>query len=655
MKLSIDIETYSSVDLQKCGVYKYVGADDFQVLMIAYALNDGPIQIIDLTSTHAESIRAGLMYDFYKYYFDDSIEKWAHNAAFERTCLNKFLTQEVPIEQWNCTMAKVSMLGLPLSLEAASRTMGLEERKSAVGKALIKYFSVPCKPSIVNKGRTRNLPEHAPEKWEQFKEYCKQDVVVERTIRNKIEFFEITETERKLWCLDQKINDNGVLVDQSFVNNAMFINKTNMDKLTTEAVELTELGNPNSVKQLKAWLSEEIDEDVTSLTKDAIPELLKNTDSKKVTRVLNIRQEMAKTSIKKYQAMVNGMGSDNRMRGLLQYYGANRTGRWAGRFVQVQNLPKNILKDLGLARNLVAEKEDIDYIHMLYGNVPNVLSQLIRTAFIAPKDSTFIVADFTSIEARVLAWLAKEQWKLDVFNGDGKIYEATASQMFNTPLSKVDDPLRSKGKVAELALGYQGGPRALVKSGALKMGLTEEELPKIVKLWRNASPNTVRFWYNVGNVAINTVIEGTTASISQNIRFSKGKNTMFIELPSSRKLSYVRPQIKINNFGSEALTYEGMNQTTKKWGQQDTYGGKLVENITQAIARDCLAEAMLKLDTHGFKIVMHIHDEVVIEVSKSKAKEALKKINSIMSESIPWATGLPLGAKSYITDYYKKD
>lgn len=654
MKLSIDIETYSSVDLLKSGVYKYTEAKDFQILLLAYAIDDTPVEIIDLT---VDPILPEWLLSML---YDPTVEKWAYNAAFERTCINAKLGKDLngkklPIEQWHCTMAKASMLGLPLSLDAASKVLHLIEGKSAVGKALIKYFSVPCKPTKINGERTRNLHQHSSGKWEQFKEYCKQDVVVEREIRNKLEFFNISSTERKVWCLDQKINDIGVLVDPEFIKNVIKINSGHTGKLVNESILLTGLDNPNSAAQLKKWLSAAIDTDVTSLTKESVPELLKATGCKNVTRVLEIRQEMAKTSIKKYQAMLNGMGTGDRIRGLLQYYGANRTGRWAGRLVQVQNLPKNDLKDLDLARQLVRSGEEPDYLQMLYKNVPNILSQLVRTAFIAPKGKCFIVTDFSAIEARVIAWLAGEKWRLDVFNTHGKIYEASAAQMFNLPLDKIDKKLRQKGKVAELALGYQGGANALVKMGALKMGLKEEELPKIVNLWRAANKKITCYWNTIEDAALNCVIEGTSCTLRHGIKIFVEKNILFIQLPSGRKLSYLRPKIKINKFGKQALTYEGMNQTTKQWGVQDTYGGKLVENITQAVARDCLAEAMLRLDKIGHKIVMHVHDEIVIETDLLGRNSHLININDCMKKRIDWALDLPLNAESYITDYYKKD
>lgn len=686
--LNIDIETYSATDLTKSGVYKYAQDPTFEILLFAYAFDDEPVQVIDLASGEELPLRVKLSLT------DPGILKTAFNASFERTCLRQYLEVDPKrlLSTWECTMVKSSMLGLPLSLDAASKALKLDMKKDATGKALIKYFSMPCKPTKVNGERTRNLPHHNPEKWEAFKEYCRQDVVVEKAIRDKISFFAIPETEKKLWCLDQAINDNGVLLDPAFVTNAISLDASYRDSLTKEAIELTGLDNPNSVSQLTKWLTaafaDQKDLDVArdetgvdpyesyyspekikaneeyralaaidvtvqplKLRKEDIPVLLAASKSKIVTRVLQIRQEMAKTSIKKYSAMLKGLCSDNRVRGLLQFYGANRTGRWAGRLVQVQNLPQNHLPDLDLARQLVKEN-DLDLLELLFGNVPDTLSQLIRTSFVAPEGYKFLVADFSAIEARVIAWLAGEKWRLDVFATHGKIYEASAAQMFKVPLAEVDKKLRQKGKVAELALGYQGGVNALIAMGALKMGLVEDELPAIVAAWRKASPAIVRFWNTAQNAAVNAV-EGHGQTIQHNIKFFIQKGILFIQLPSGRCLSYLRPKLKTNRFGSEAITYEGMDQTTKQWGIQETYGGKLVENIVQAVARDCLAEAMLRLDAAGYKVVIHVHDEVVIEVPESN--DCIEEVNKILSAPISWAKGLQLKAESFESTYYKKD
>lgn len=905
--LAIDIETYSSVDLIKSGVYKYVEAEDFTVLLMAYSIDGGPVQLM----SWADSDDTSLPLSVTAALVSPNVLKTAFNANFERTCLAKFFDLKMPPEQWECTMVKASMLGLPLSLEMVGKVLKLKDQKDAAGKALIKYFSLPCKPTKANGMRSRNLPEHAPDKWEMFKNYCIQDVKTEQAIREKISFFEIPDQEKKLWYLDQRINDSGVLLDNAFVQAAIEVSNENTIKLTAEAIALTNLDNPNSASQLKDWLSTETGENVTSLTKEAIPALLQNTDCEVVTRVLNIRQELSKTSVKKYQAMQKCICADNRVRGLLQFYGANRTGRWAGRLVQVQNLPQNHLADLDLAREVV-KSGDTDLVEMLFGNVPDTLSQLIRTAFIAPDGYRFIVADFSAIEARVIAWLAGERWRLDVFNTHGKIYEASASQMFKVPIESVTkgSALRQKGKVAELACiahgqlvltdrglvpiecvqlsdklwdgdtfinhdgvifkgvkkvityegltatedhwvwingqsepiqfghaaasrahlaitgngrknirlgedyqprkkmekrverstridrmhsvsgntmdvllqfnprshkrmssllttslvskmvgqkndccqtkvheskryrvsklwrtrnriqipislrslylpdtrirlatarignrsnrqqwslrsrkysacaqrtkssqsaylptydilnagpnnrftvsnvlvhncGYQGGPNALISMGALKMGVPENELPKIIAMWRNANKAIVRLWSVVEEAAIMTVATGEPKQIMHGIRFMIEKGILFIQLPSGRRLSYLKPNLKKGVYGKDSLTYEGMDQTTKQWKIQDTYGGKLVENIVQAVARDCLAVAMLRLSDAGFKIVMSVHDEVVIEDRYEHVRLGL--VNKIMGEPIPWAKGLPLTADSYETKFYKKD
>ena len=647
--LAIDIETYSSVDLKKSGVYKYVDAPDFKVLLFAYCFNDNPVEIIDLEQ--GEEIPLNVLY-FLK---DEDTLKTAFNANFEHVCLSKFLNTELPINQWECTMTKAAILGLPMSLDAVAKALKLGEKKDAVGKTLIRYFSLPCKPTKANNFRNRNLPEHNIDKWNEFKIYCIQDVVVEQTIRKNIEFFEIPTKEKQLWYLDQQINNYGILLQPQFIENAIEIDFNNREYLTKEAIELTGLNNPNSAAQLKEWLSKETNETVTSLTKEAVPLLLKNTDSEVVKKVLGIRQEMSKTSVKKYQSMSNVIGADERARGLLQYYGANRTGRWAGRLVQVQNLPQNHLSDLDLARNIVLDN-DAELLTMLYRSVPDTLSQLIRTAFIPSANHRFIVADFSAIEARVIAWLANEKWRMDVFRTHGKIYEASAAQMFKVPIESVTkgSSLRQKGKVSELALGYQGGVNALIKMGALKMGLKEEELPKLVAMWRNANKAIVKLWSDVETMAIEAVDTGETRYMQHNISAKVRNNILFIKLPSKRELCYYNPKLIEGKFGNMSLVYDGMNQTTKTWGRQDTYGGKLVENIIQAIARDCLAEKLLQFGkSQIYKIAMHVHDEVVLDVHKTMG--STEDVNRIMSEAIDWAVGLPLTADSYETDYYKKD
>jgi DNA polymerase bacteriophage-type len=676
-ELGIDIETYSSFDLTKCGVYKYTEAPDFEILLFAYRIDEKPVEIVDLAQ--GEQLPSHILYAL----TDPNVLKTAHNANFEITCIRKYFKLNLSSGQWSCTMAKSTMLGLPLSLDAVGKILKLQAQKDAAGKALIKYFTIPCKPTKVNGERTRNLPQHNAEKWEQFKAYCVRDVEVEQAIRGKISFFEATRTEKTLWHIDQTINDTGILVDPELVHNAIKLDYLHQQELTEEAKKITGLNNPNSVAQLKSWL---LDNGVSapSLNKASIAESIDDITDPTVKRLLELRQEMSKTSVKKYLAMTKAVCPDNRVRGLLQYYGANRTGRWAGRLVQVQNLPRNEMQDLDIARQLV-RSGDLDSLEILFDSVPDTLSQLIRTAFVASPGHRFIVADFSAIEARVIAWLAGEKWRLDVFNTHGKIYEASASQMFKVPIDQVSkgSPLRQKGKIAELALGYQGGPNALLKMGALKMGVCDEavkeakqvfdydrrltgfdawedykshaeqkELAKLVAMWRQANRKITAYWDTVGDAAINAITDGPT-SIAHGIKCIKEKGILFIELPSKRRLSYLRPQLRPNKFGGLSLFYEGMDQTTKQWGLQQTYGGKLVENIVQAIARDVLADAMLRLHRIGYKIVMHVHDEVVSEMPEGKGSK--QEVDKIMGTPIPWAKGLPLKAESYETFYYKKD
>lgn len=647
--LAIDIETYSSNDLLKCGVYKYVEAPDFTVLMVGVKYDDDEIVVYDMSSgCETQELKQALCNPKYV--------KTAFNANFERTCLAKFFGIELDPAQWECAAVKSAMCGLPLSLDGVAKALQLAETKDAEGKALIKYFSMPCKPTKTNGGRTRNLPEHAPEKWQKFLDYCKQDVKVEQAIREKLSWFEIPETEAKLWQLDQRINDTGILIDKKLVKEAIRLDLENKELLTKRAIELTGLDNPNSAAQLKRWLEEETGDEVATLNKKAIPALINNTTDETVLEILKIRQEAAKTSVKKYIAMAKGCCDDGSIRGLLQFYGANRTGRWAGRLVQVQNLPKNSLADLDIARECV-KAGDLDTVQLLFGNVPDTLSQLIRTAFIARPGHRFIVADFSAIEARVIAWLAGERWRLEVFKTHGKIYEASAAQMFKVPIESIGkgSDLRQKGKVAELALGYQGGPNALIAMGALDMGIAEEELPRLVKMWRNANKKIVQLWYDIQDAAVMAMAEAgkniTVRFISFN--YDIRHDVLFCLLPSGRRLAYQRPRIKDGKFG-DALTYEGIDQTKKTWVREDTYGGKLVENIVQAVSRDCLAVAMTRLDAAGYCIVMHVHDEEVLEVPDTDTG-ALAEINKIMSMPIDWAPGLPLTADGYETKYYKKD
>ena len=645
--LAIDIETYSSVDLGKSGVYAYTEAEDFEILLFAYCFDDEEIQIVDLASGEK------LPDEVVDALTDSEIIKTAFNAQFERTCLAKHLKTPMPPEQWRCSMAHALTLGLPTSLAGVAKCLKLTNQKMKEGKALIRYFSLPCRPTKANGKRTRNLPCHDKEKWETFKTYCIKDVEVERQIRKRLEHYPMTEKEQRLWVLDQQMNDHGVLVDKNLVNRAISCDRVYQKKLLDEAIHLTGLENPNSPAQLKAWLEDKHGITVDSLSKAKVEELLEETDHREVRRLLELRQDMSKTSVKKYEAMDRAICSDERIRGLLQYYGANRTGRWAGRLVQVHNLPRNDMADLDLARKLLLAG-DYETIELLFDSVPDVLSQLIRTAFIPSTNSRFIVADFSAIEARVIAWLAGESWRMDVFNSHGKIYEASAAQMFGVPVESVTkgSTLRQKGKIAELALGYGGSKGALISMGALNMGLTKEELPELVSAWRKSNSNIVKLWWDIERAAITAVKDKTVVTMQYGLKFYYKGGVLFIRLPSGRNLAYVRPRIEIDErFNKDKLTYEGIEGN--KWGRISTYGGKLTENIIQAIARDCLAEALLRLDKAGYKIVFHVHDEVILDVPKDAG--SLEEVEEIMGLPIPWAPGLPLEAEAFETDYYKKD
>lgn len=646
--LGIDIETFSSVDIASCGLYKYAESDDFTILLFAYACDDKPVQIVDFASGEIIPER------IFQALTDPKILKTAFNASFERICIGRYYGVDLPIEQWECTMVRSAMLGLPLSLAQVGKVLNLDDQKMTEGKALIKYFSCPCKSTKTNGGRTRNLPEHAPDKWDTFKRYCVRDVEVERSIRDKTKSFTIPESERELYVIDQRINDRGVLVDMDLVKHAIRMDTLYKGRLNAEAAELSGLDNPNSVAQLKMWLGKETGNEVTTLSKKDIPDLLKSADNRIVERMLCIRQEMAKTSTKKYEAMEKAACADGRIKGLLQFHGANRTGRWAGRLVQVQNLPQNHIDDLDYARTLVKEGE-LDMVEMMYGNVPDTLSQLIRTAFIAKLGYTFLVCDFSAIEARVIAWLAGEHWRLDVFRTHGKIYEASASMMFHVPVEEITktDPRRQKGKIAELALGYQGGVGAMKTMGGERMGLSETEMQEIVTHWRKANPAIVRLWTDIENCAKATITSGQLTEC-HGLHFYKSMGLLMIRLPSGRSLCYPKPAIGTNRFGNESITYEGLNQTTKQWGKQETYGGKLAENIVQAIARDCLAVTILRLEKRGFPIVFHVHDEVIIE-ARADGSQTLAEVENIFKCPIPWAEDLPLKGAGYMTNYYLKD
>lgn len=646
--LAIDIETYSSVDLTKSGVYSYVDAPDFTILLFAYAFDNEEVRIIDLAS--GEKLPDEILEALY----DESIVKTAYNANFECTCLGKYLNKPMIISQWRCSAVAASELGLPQTLELVAKILGLEQQKDTKGKALIKYFSLPCKPTKVNGERTRNLPEHDLDKWNTFKEYCKQDVEVERAIRNKIVNYPIADSEQKLWELDQRINNRGVSIDTEFIEKAIELDRQYSDKCLKRAIELTKLDNPYSVKQLKDWIEKQLNIKIDSLNKEKVKELLSSVTESNVLEVLKLRSEMAKTSVTKYEAMKRCLCCDNKIRGLLQFYGANRTGRWAGRLVQVHNLPQNHIPDIDVVRSIVKDS-DIDTCEMLIESIPNTLSELIRTAFIPSKGRRFIVSDFSAIEARVIAWIAGEQWRLDVFKTHGKIYEASASQMFKVPIESIKkgNPLRQKGKIAELALGYGGSTGALITMGAIKMGLEEEELKPLVDAWRNSNKYIVKLWKTIEDAAKRAIKDRPT-EIQYRIKFIKEDGILFIRLPSGRKLAYTRPKIEIDHrFNRDCISYEGVNQTTKKWERVATYGGKLTENIIQAIARDCLAEAMLRLDSLGYEIVFHVHDEVILDVEKGVS--SYKEVAEIMGQSIKWAKGLPLKADAYETDFYKKD
>lgn len=646
MRLSIDIETYSSNDLVKSGVFSYVDAPDFEILLFAYAFDDEEVQIIDIKSGEElpYKVRNALM--------SKDVIKTAYNAQFEITCIQKFFGIKLDYSQWSCTAVMASELGLPQNLAGVASVLNLQQQKDTRGKRLIDYFCKPCKPTQTNGGRTRNLPEHRPEDWKVFKEYCLQDVEVERAIRDKISKFPIADSEQVLWEYDQRINARGVRIDLTLVKNALAYNAQASEDYIQQSKELTGLDNPNSVTQLKAWLEQETGIKQETLTKADVKKIIATTDNATIKKVLEIRESLGKTSTAKYEAMERSVCSDGRIRGLLQFYGANRTGRWAGRIVQVQNLPQNHLKNIADVRQLVVDG-DYDWFSTLY-NVPQTLSELIRTAFIPSEGRRFIVSDFSAIEARVIAYLADESWRIKVFENNGDIYCASASQMFGVPVEKhgVNGHLRQKGKIAELALGYGGSVGALVSMGALDMGLHEEELPDLVQAWRNTNEKITSFWWAVNNAAI-SAIKGKPVTIDHDISFFRESGILFIKLPSGRKIAYVKPAIGKNKFGSDSITYMGMNQSTKTWERLETFGGKLVENIVQAFARDCLAENIIRLENAGYETNFTVHDEVILDVPKGFG--SIDAVNEIMSQPISWAKGLPLKADGYECDFYMKD
>ena len=641
--LEADIESFSDVDLIKCGVYAYADSPAFEILLFAYSFDGGETQIIDLAQ--GEKLPA----EVEEAIFDVSVTKTAYNANFERTCLSKHFGRYIPPESWHCSAVQAAMLALPRSLEDVGRVLGLDEQKMKEGKELIRYFCVPCKPTKANGGRTRNLPCHAPEKWELFKTYCKRDVDVEKSIRRKLHNFPIPESEMELYRLDQRINDRGVLVDMGLVEQAIACERLHKEVVTKRAYELTGLENPNSVAQLKGWLGDKGME-AESLSKKAVADMIAETDGE-VEELLRLRLMLAKTSVKKYEAIERSACSDGRVHGMLMFYGANRSGRWSGKNVQLHNLPKNYLPDLELARELVKQGRFED-IELLYDSTPNVLSELIRTAFIPKPGCRFAVADFSAIEARVLAWLSGEQWRLDVFTSHGKIYEASASSMFHVPMEEITkgSPLRQKGKLAELGLGFGGASGALISMGALDMGLTEDELPPLVAAWRKANPHITQFWWDVDAAAIKAVTEKQKTKVGK-IIFEYKSGILFITLPSGRKLSYVKPRMAVNRFGRDGLTYEGISEN-KKWSRIETYGPKLVENIVQGTARDLLAEAMLRVEKKGYPIVMHCHDEIIAEVPEGSG--SVDEMCEVMAVQPVWAEGLPLRADGYECSFYQK-
>ena len=641
--LEADIETFSDVDLIKCGVYAYADSPAFEILLFAYSFDGGETQIIDLAQGEKPPAEVE------EAIFDVSVTKTAYNANFERTCLSKYFGRYIPPESWHCSAVQAAMLALPRSLEDVGRVLGLDEQKMKEGKELIRYFCVPCKPTKANGGRARNLPCHAPEKWELFKTYCKRDVDVEKSIRRKLHNFPIPESEMELYRLDQRINDRGVLVDMKLVRNAVSCERLHKEVVTKRAYELTGLENPNSVAQLKGWLGD-MGMEAESLSKKAVAEMIAETDGE-VEELLRLRLMLAKTSVKKYEAIERSACSDGRVHGMLMFYGANRSGRWSGKNVQLHNLPKNYLPDLELARDLVKQGRFED-IELLYDSTPNVLSELIRTAFIPKPGCRFVVADFSAIEARVLAWLSGEQWRLDVFTSHGKIYEASASSMFHVPMEEITkgSPLRQKGKLAELGLGFGGASGALISMGALDMGLTEEELPPLVAAWRKANPHITQFWWDVDAAAIKAVTEKQRTKVGR-IIFEYKSGILFITLPSGRKLSYVKPRMAVNRFGRDGLTYEGISEN-KKWSRIETYGPKLVENIVQGTARDLLAEAMLRVEKKGYPIVMHCHDEIIAEVPEGSG--SVDEMCEVMAVQPEWAEGLPLRADGYSCSFYQK-
>lgn len=647
-KLSCDIETFSDVDLIRCGVYKYADSPNFEMLLFAYAVDDGDVHIIDIAGGEE------LPEEIIQAIKSDTVVKTAYNAQFERVCLSRYLKlpdgEYLNPQSWYCTAVQAAELALPLSLADVGSVLGLERQKMTEGKELIKYFCVPCKPTKSNGNRTRNRPCHDINKWETFKKYCMRDVDVERQIADKLKMYPISDEEHRLYVLDQIINDRGVLVDSELAEQAVKLNSIQTAVAVEQAYMITGLENPNSVTQLKQWLKENGVE-IESLSKKAVKSLADETDGD-VSEMLKLRLLMAKTSVKKYEAVIRSVCSDNRVHGMMRFCGANRTGRWSGNILQPQNLPQNHLPDLTLARDIVKDG-DFEMLDMMFGNVPNVLSELIRTVLIPKPNHRFIVADFSAIEARVLAWIAEEQWRIDTFKNGGDIYCASASKMFKVPVEKhgVNGELRQKGKISELACGYGGSVGALKNMGAVEMGVQENELQGLINDWRNANPHIVRFWYEVGNAAMKAIKEKTTVPLGKLV-FAYERGILFIRLPSGRRLSYIKPRIGTNRFGGDSITYMGIN-SAKKWDRLETFGGKLTENIVQGTARDLLANALINAANAGYDTVFHVHDEIICEVPNGYGSvDELCKLMCIKPE---WADGLPLNADGFECEYYKKE
>lgn len=646
-KISIDIETFSDVDLIRCGVYKYADSPNFEMLLFAYAVDDGDVHIIDIAGGEE------LPEEIIQAIKSDTVVKTAYNAQFERVCLSRYLLPKgeyLNPQSWYCTAVQAVELALPLSLADVGSVLGLERQKMMEGKELIKYFCVPCKPTKSNGNRTRNRPCHDINKWETFKKYCMRDVDVERQIADKLKMYPISDEEHRLYVLDQIINDRGVLVDCELAEQAVKLNSIQTAVAVEQAYMITGLENPNSVTQLKQWLKENGVE-IESLSKKTVKSLADETDGD-VSEMLKLRLLMAKTSVKKYEAVIRSVCSDNRVHGMMRFCGANRTGRWSGNILQPQNLPQNHLPDLTLARDIVKDG-DFEMLDMMFGNVPNVLSELIRTVLIPKPNRRFIVADFSAIEARVLAWIAGEQWRIDTFKNGGDIYCASASKMFKVPVEKhgVNGELRQKGKISELACGYGGSVGALKNMGAVEMGVPENELQGLINDWRNANPHIVRFWYEVGNAAMKAIKEKTTVPLGKLV-FVYERGILFIRLPSGRRLSYIKPRIGTNRFGGDSITYMGIN-SAKKWDRLETFGGKLTENIVQGTARDLLANALINAANAGYDTVFHVHDEIICEVPNGYG--SVDELCRLMCIKPDWADGLPLNADGFECEYYKKE